>query len=307
MEFQDEERQRISSNISGVLVVDKPVGITSHDVVQIVRNGTKIRRAGHTGTLDPRASGVLVVLIGPAVRLSEYVSASNKRYQAIIELGKSTDTYDLEGEVTRRSPVDIRFEELEEALQSFVGEIEQKPPAYSAIKVKGRRAYELARKGEEVDLEPRLVTVKEIELLDWHAPELVVDVECSSGTYIRSLANDLGEKLGCGATLGGLRRIKNGRFGLRDAVPLRRLKEAFEQGDWYKFVIPAAEALADWYTVELDESMVDAIRHGHRIPADEPQEEGKWARAVSQDAELVALLAYDSATQEWQPRKVLFQ
>ncbi len=109
MEFQDEERQRINSNISGVLVVDKPVGITSHDVVQIVRNGTKIRRAGHTGTLDPRASGVLVVLIGPAVRLSEYVSASNKRYQAIIELGKSTDTYDLEGEVTRRSPVDIRF------------------------------------------------------------------------------------------------------------------------------------------------------------------------------------------------------
>ncbi len=307
VDYHEENNKPIAANISGVLVVDKPVGITSHDVVQAIRNGTRIRRVGHTGTLDPRASGVLVVLIGPAVRLSEYVSASDKRYQAVIELGVSTDTYDLEGTVTRRAPVEISYEELEEALNGFVGEFEQKPPAYSAIKVNGKRAYELARKGEEVDLEPRMITVSEIELLDWDAPELVIDIQCSSGTYIRSLANDLGEKLGCGATLTGLRRTKNGRFGLRDAVPLRRLQEAFAQGDWYRYIIPAAEALADWYTVELDEALVEEIRHGHRIPADSPQEEGKWARAVSLDAELVALLEYDAATQEWQPRKVFFQ
>jgi tRNA pseudouridine 55 synthase len=178
-------RENLASNVSGVLVVDKPVGLSSHDVVQIIRNGTKIRRAGHTGTLDPRASGVLVVLLGPAVRLSEYVSASEKRYQAVIELGITTDTYDMEGQITRRSPVEITYEEFEEALQGFIGEFEQKPPAYSAIKIKGEKAYEIARRGEEVDLEPRTIQVHELELLDWDPPEAVVDIQCSSGTYVR--------------------------------------------------------------------------------------------------------------------------
>lgn len=301
-----EGRENLASNVSGVLVVDKPVGLSSHDVVQIIRNGTKIRRAGHTGTLDPRASGVLVVLLGPAVRLSEYVSASEKRYQAVIELGITTDTYDLEGQVTRRSPVDITYEEFEQALQSFVGEFEQKPPAYSAIKVKGEKAYEMARRGEDVELKPRLIQVHELELLDWDPPEAVIDIQCSSGTYVRSLAHDLGEKLGCGATLTGLRRTKNGRFGLRDAVSLRKLQEAFANGDWYQYLIPAAEALGDWYTVELTVEQVDEVRHGHRVPAAEPVEEGKWARAVSQEGELVALMEYDSAANEWQPRKVFF-
>jgi len=301
-----EGRENLASNVSGVLVVDKPVGLSSHDVVQIIRNGTKIRRAGHTGTLDPRASGVLVVLLGPAVRLSEYVSASEKRYQAVIELGITTDTYDLEGQVTRRSPVDITYEEFEQALQSFVGEFEQKPPAYSAIKVKGEKAYEMARRGEDVELEPRLIQVHELELLDWDPPEAVIDIQCSSGTNVRSLPHDLGDKLGCGATLTGLRRTKNGRFGLRDAVSLRKLQEAFANGDWYQYLIPAAEALGDWYTVELTVEQVDEVRHGHRVPAAEPVEEGKWARAVSQEGELVALMEYDSAANEWQPRKVFF-
>ena len=302
----NEGRDILASNVSGVLVVDKPVGLSSHDVVQIIRNGTKIRRAGHTGTLDPRASGVLVVLLGPAVRLSEYVSASEKRYQAVIELGVTTDTYDLEGRVTRRSPVDISYEEFEQVLQSFVGEFKQKPPAYSAIKVKGEKAYEIARRGEEVELEPRMIQVRELELLDWDPPEAVVDIQCSSGTYVRSLAYDLGEKLGCGATLTGLRRTKNGRFGLRDAVSLRKLQEAFANGDWYQYLIPAAEALGDWYTVELSVEQVDEVRHGHRVPALEEVEPGKWARAVSQEGELVALMEYDSAAHEWQPRKVFF-
>lgn len=301
-----EGRENLANSVSGVLVVDKPVGLSSHDVVQIIRNGTKIRRAGHTGTLDPRASGVLVVLLGPAVRLSEYVSASEKRYQAVIELGITTDTYDLEGKITRRSPVDISYEEFEVALQGFVGEFKQKPPAYSAIKVKGEKAYELARRGEEVELEPRLIQVHELELLDWDPPEAVIDIQCSSGTYVRSLAHDLGEKLGCGATLTGLRRTKNGRFGLRDAVSLRKLQESFANGDWYQFLIPAAEALGDWYTVELTVEQVDEVRHGHRVPALDSGEEGKWARAVSQEGELVALMEYDGAANEWQPRKVFF-
>jgi tRNA pseudouridine55 synthase len=306
---QGEEMNRedhIKNVVSGVLVVDKPVGLTSHDVVQIIRRGTGIRRAGHTGTLDPRASGVLVVLIGPAVRLSEYVSASDKRYQATIRLGSSTDTYDAEGRIVSSSSVEnISEEQFEEALEQFVGEIEQIPPPYSAIKVQGRKAYEMAREGEEVNLEPRTIQVYSLEMLEWAPPEVVVDVFCSSGTYVRSLANDLGEVLGSGAHLIGLRRTKSGRFTLRDAVPLRRLQESFVAGDWYKNLIPAAEALADWPMVELDGEQVELIRHGHRIDAD-PEMKG-WARGVSEQGDLVALLELDEESQEWQPRKVFFQ
>jgi tRNA pseudouridine55 synthase len=302
----DSENFNLKDSISGVLVVDKPVGMTSHDIVQIIRAGTNIRRAGHTGTLDPRASGVLVVLLGPAVRLSEYVSASDKRYQAIIELGVATNTYDGDGEVTRRSAVDISIEEFETTLKGFIGEIEQKPPAYSAIKLQGRKAYDMARNGEEVDIEPRMIKVYNLELLEWDPPEAVVDVYCSSGTYVRSLAHDLGEQLGCGANLIGLRRTKSGQFALRDAVALRKLQEAFTTGDWYKYVIPAAEALGDWPSIELTNEQVDEVRHGHRITSELDVPEGKLARAITQQGELVALMSYDDATKEWQPKKVFF-
>lgn len=300
----DQSNIDIKNVISGVLVVDKPVGLTSHDVVQIIRKGTNIRRAGHTGTLDPRASGVLVVLIGPAVRLSEYVSASDKRYQAIIRLGTTTDTYDADGRVVSSSPVNITEEQFEKVLKQFIGEIEQVPPPYSAVKIKGRKAYELARDGEDVDLQPRKIQVYNLELLEWAPPEAVIDVYCSSGTYVRSLAHDLGEALGCGAHLVGLRRTKSGRFTLRDAVPLRKLREAFEAGNWYQYLIPAAEALSDWPAVELSTDQVEAIRHGHRISA-QPGATG-WARGISEQGELVALLEVDPATAEWQPRKVFF-
>ncbi len=301
------EKDDLKNVVSGVLVVDKPVGLTSHDVVQIIRRGTGIRRAGHTGTLDPRASGVLVILVGPAVRLSEYVSASDKRYQATIRLGSSTDTYDAEGEMTDGS-VDvsqISEEHFDEILQQFVGEIEQVPPPYSAVKVKGKKAYQMAREGEEVDLEPRTIQVYSLEILEWAPPEAVIDVYCSSGTYVRSLAHDLGQELGTGAHLVGLRRTKSGRFTLRDAVPMRRLQEAFDAGNWYRYLIPAAEALSDWPMVELDADDVELIRHGHRVPA-LPDQKG-WARGVSQQGDLVALLEVDDQTHEWQPRKVFFQ
>ena len=300
------DRDNIKNIVSGVLVVDKPIGMTSHDVVQIIRKGTGIRRAGHTGTLDPRASGVLVVLIGPAVRLSEYVSASDKRYQATIRLGSTTNTYDAEGTVISSSPVDDLTEEsFDEILQQYVGKIQQTPPPYSAVKVKGRKAYELARKGEEVKLEPRTINVYSLEVLEWAPPEAVIDVYCSSGTYVRSLANDLGESLGTGAHLIGLRRTKSGRFTLRDAVPLRRLQESFDAGNWYQYLIPAAEALSEWTMIELNADEVELVRHGHRIPSE--TEESGMVRGVSEQGDLVALLELDEETMEWQPRKVFFQ
>jgi tRNA pseudouridine55 synthase len=299
------EKNVIKNVVSGVLVVDKPVGLTSHDVVQIIRRGTGIRRAGHTGTLDPRASGVLVILIGPAVRLSEYVSASDKRYQATIRLGASTETYDAEGQPISYPNAasvlaSLTEDKFEEILQRYVGEFEQTPPAYSAVKVDGKKAYESAREGEEVELEPRKINVYSLDLLEWAPPEVVVDVFCSSGTYVRSLANELGEALGVGAHLVGLRRTKSGRFTLRDAISLRRLRESFEAGDWYQHLIPASEALADWPMVELSADEVELLRHGHRVPA-EP-ESPQWARALTEQGDLVALV--ESIENEWQPRKV---
>ncbi len=300
----------VKNSISGVLVVDKPTGMTSHQVVQIIRAGTGIRRAGHTGTLDPRASGVLVVLIGPAVRLSEFVSASDKRYQAILRLGGSTDTYDADGRFTSRynGPLNITEEQFNAVLQKFVGEIEQVPPPYSAVKKNGRRAYEMAREGEEVDLAPRKIHVYHLEVLEWAPPEVVIDVHCSSGTYVRSLANDLGNALGCGAYLVGLRRTKSGRFSLRDAVPLRKLQEAFVTGTWYQYLIPAAEALADWPAVELTPDEVEEVKHGHRVKA-APDAKPGLVRGVSMAGELIAIMDLaqgEDGSPEWQPKKVFY-
>ncbi|MEW6716328.1 MAG: tRNA pseudouridine(55) synthase TruB [Chloroflexota bacterium] len=289
--------------VSGVLVIDKPVNMTSHDVVKEIRRGTGIRRAGHTGTLDPRASGVLVVLIGPAVRLSEYVSSADKRYQATFRLGSYTDTYDAEGEVHFGGDISgITEEKFNELLQQFVGQVEQVPPPYSAVKVKGKRAYEYAREDEEIELEPRVIDVYHIELLEWAPPDVVVDIYCSSGTYVRSLAHDIGEMLGVGAYLVGLRRTKSGSFTLRDAVSLRRLQEAFQKGDWYRYLIPAAEALSDWPEIVLDADQVQLVRHGHRIPAD--PEAGDLVRAISEQGDLIAIMVRVPETQEWQPKKV---
>jgi tRNA pseudouridine55 synthase len=303
------ESQDVKNAISGVLVVDKPVGMTSHDVVQVIRNGTGLRRAGHTGTLDPRASGVLVVLVGPAVRLSEFVSASDKRYQAIIRLGSATDTFDADGKITQpEQQVNVTEDQFEKVLATFVGEIEQVPPPYSAVKVQGRKAYEMARQGEEVELAPRKITVHHLEVLEWAPPEVVIDVHCSSGTYVRSLANDLGTTLGCGAYLVGLRRTKSGRFSLRDATPLRKLQEAFNAGNWYQYLIPAAEALAEWPAVELSPDDVENVRHGHRIKADSAAKPGS-VRGVSTQGELVALMELvtgETGEPEWQPKKVFF-
>ncbi len=299
-----EKKNQLRDFVSGALVIDKPVGMTSHDVVKIVRRGTDIKRAGHTGTLDPRASGVLVVLIGPAVRLSEFLSASDKRYQAIIKFGVATDTYDTEGkQVGETKSVDhITDEDFHTLLNNYEGKITQTPPAYSAVKIQGQKAYEKARRGEEVEIPAREIDVYNLELLEWAPPEAVIDVYASSGTYVRSLANDLGNDLDVGAHLTGLRRTKNGQFTLRDAVRMGELQDAFEAGDWYKHLIPAADTLGDWYTITLSSEEAEKIKHGHRIPA-KPDESG-WARGLSEQGDLIALLEVLEDEQLWQPRKV---
>lgn len=292
--------------ISGILNVDKPAGMTSHDVVDRVRQMTGQRRVGHAGTLDPSATGVLVVCLGQATRVAEYLMA-DKVYLAQICLGVSTDTHDAEGEVTATAEVDVREEEVREALASFVGPIQQVPPMYSALKREGTPLYKLARQGITVEREPRPVEIHNIELLAWTPPLLIIRVECSPGTYVRALARDLGQKLGCGAHLHSLTRLASGHFTLEKAVSL----EALAQGNWREFIHPLDEALLDFEPVVVDAQAEQRIRHGQQVeapPLPPPIAGGEWRhelrRAYSQKGELIAILRHDPQTGLWQPQKV---
>lgn len=208
----------------GFLNVYKPVGMTSHDVVAVLRHVTKVKQIGHTGTLDPFAQGVLPIAIGKATRLIEFLD-DEKEYIAEVTLGKSTNTYDTEGEVVFESDKKITQKELEEVLKSFKGEISQLPPIYSAIKVKGKKLYEYARKGEDVQIEPRNVFIEKIKLNNFDEKEQKAQIliKCSKGTYIRSIAHDLGQKLECGAHLSKLVRTQAGKFFEKNAIQLDEL------------------------------------------------------------------------------------
>jgi tRNA pseudouridine55 synthase len=234
--------------------------------------------------------------------LSEFLSTSSKRYEAVISFGASTQTYDAEGPVVRRSESVPSLEDLQAVLPEFRGEIEQVPPPYSAIKVKGEKAYKLARSGKEVSLDPRRVTIHHLEILKYQPPELVLDIECTAGTYIRSLAHDLGERISTGAHLANLRRTKAGPFSLEDAIPLPKLEVGFLTGKWERYLRPAADALPDLPIVEVGEENLDLIRNGRRILASMGSD--GMAKAIGPDGDLVAILEAVEDGQEWHPRKV---
>lgn len=250
---------------SGVLVIDKPQGITSHDVVNAVRRLAKTRRVGHTGTLDPLATGVLVLLIGPATRLSRFIMGGDKRYRGVVRLGETTTTYDAEGDVTARAPVDVDRAAIEAMLPDFLGDIEQVPPMYAAIKVKGRKLYELAREGKHVERPPRPVTLYDIEILDWTPPDLALDVHCSSGTYIRSLAHDIGQRLRCGGHLRALRRLRSGPFTLTDATTLAALDQSEGEDRLTDALLPPQAALGGMPVAHLTPDQERAVRYGQTI------------------------------------------
>ena len=291
--------------ISGILNTDKPAGLTSHDVVAAVRRITGEKRVGHAGTLDPMATGVLLICLGQATRVMEYLMDSPKRYRAGIVLGIATDTYDAEGDVTHRTPnVAFARAQIEETLSSFVGRIEQLPPLYSAIKHQGVPLYKLARRGVFVERKPRLVDIYDIKLIDWSWPSLTIEVECSKGTYIRSLAHDLGEKLGCGAHLRELVRLASGRFTLEDALTLEEFAESFSQGRWRDLLHPIDEALLGFDAMVVDRDAEYKIRHGQEIEGKELVVSTALCRAYSPVGDLIGLLERDPRTGLWQPRKV---
>lgn len=249
----------------GFLNIYKPQGKTSHDVVAILRRITKIKQIGHTGTLDPFAEGVLPICIGKATRLIEYLD-DDKAYIGTVQLGKSTTTYDTEGEEVSFSDKKVSLEEIEQALQNFRGEIEQLPPIYSAIKVNGKKLYEYARKGEEVKIEPRRVNIYKLEVVhfDEEKQTLELHIECSKGTYIRSIANDLGEALGSYGHLIKLVRIKAGKFGVNEAIRLDTLetKEQVEKNLIYPLVY------LDYPKYELNNAEKEKVLHGMGINTD---------------------------------------
>lgn len=210
--------------MEGILNIDKPQGMTSHDVVGRVRRVAGLRRVGHTGTLDPMATGVLVVCLGRATRLVEYVVGRPKTYWGVVRLGQTTDSYDADGEILTEAAVpDLSSAQLEPLLDQFRGDILQVPPMVSAIKKDGKRLYELARQGKTVERPPRPVTIYQLDCLSVDGPEITLRIQCSAGTYIRSIAHDLGQLLGCGGHLVSLRRERVGKFDLESAVPLDEL------------------------------------------------------------------------------------
>jgi tRNA pseudouridine55 synthase len=293
--------------VAGLILIDKPPGLTSHDVVNVVRRGTGVRRVGHTGTLDPLATGLLILCLGVASRLSEYLIDKDKRYLARVRFGQSTNTYDAEGEITSSSDALPDRQHVEAALAKFRGPIQQRPPAFSAVKQGGRKAYELARTGQVVQLEPRPVEIYALTLAEWQPPECVLDVSCSSGTYIRALAHDLGQALGCGAHLTGLRRTTSGRFSVDGAVTLSDLQAAFAAGReaWRRYLRPVDEAVADWPEARLTVEQARLIQHGQPIPLDDPAQAAAWARAHDPGGDLIAILKADAQAGVWRPHKVL--
>lgn len=260
-----------ASNLNGILVVDKPAGWTSHDVVAKARGITRQRRIGHTGTLDPMATGVLVLCLGQATRLVEYMTRHDKRYEGEITLGVTTDTDDAEGDELSRAPApsldDSALRRIENA---FTGALQQRPPAYSAIKVGGKRSYARARAGEALELRARPVVVTELRLEVVQAGRLEIQVRCGPGTYIRSIARDIGETLGCGAHLSRLRRTSVGEFSLRDAVTLEDLSAAVESGTLFELLIQPDEGVVELDAAILAPPQVALLRHGALVQTTDP-------------------------------------
>ena len=291
---------------SGILNIDKPGGWTSHDVVGWTRRVLREKRVGHAGTLDPMATGVLLVCVGQATRVAEYLTAGQKIYRAEAQLGATTDTYDADGAVVATAPVPaLTADDLCRAFAGFVGEIQQRPPAYSAIKKDGEAAYRKARRGEVVELPARLVTIDGIALLDWEptAAKLTLEVTCGPGTYIRSLTHDLGQALGCGAVLTGLTRIRSSQFAIEDAVGLDALAEAARSGDLSRYLHPIAAALHKLTRVPVDANQIARLMHGQFIPCPEPPSV-EVGYAVDAGDVVVAILAHNAAQAAWRPDKV---
>ena len=291
---------------AGILNLNKPQGLTSHDVVDRVRALTHIRRVGHAGTLDPLATGVLLTCIGQATRVAEFLMAGHKVYRACARLGVTTDTYDADGSVVSESTVEVSRAQVEAALSSFRGLVKQVPPMFSALKHKGTPLYRLARRGIEIERKPRSVEILRLDLMAWEPHELVLEMVCSPGTYVRALVHDLGQALGCGAHLTALTRLASGTYHLEDAVALEEFSRAAAEDRWTEMLYPLDTALNCFPAVEMDALAAQQLCRGQAVRAssEEDVEEEELARAYGPNGIFLALVVYDSVASAWRPRKV---
>ena len=294
---------------SGILNVDKPYGMTSMEVVRQVKRALGVGKGvGHGGTLDPIATGVIPVCMGQATRVMEYLLDSSKEYTCQIYMGVSTDTYDAMGEtVSEQDASDVTTDRIKEALAAFQGEVDQVPPVYSALKRQGRRLYELAREGVKVELEPRPVVVHDIRLADWDPPIATVDIVCGKGFYVRSLAHDVGDALGCGGHLKTLVRRRTGPFHLNDSILLEEAVQGIQSGRADELLAGPDCVLESMPAIVVGQQHLTAIRNGRPLPhglgvvADSGAE---YARAYSTDGAFVAIMRFDSNLRQWRPSKV---
>ncbi len=294
--------------MDGILNINKPTGMTSHDVVGKVRKLLSQRRVGHAGTLDPAASGVLPVCVGQATRVAEYLSESGKAYRATLVFGIVTDTYDAEGAVVQETDASaLTRQQIEAMLPSFLGSQMQVPPRYSAIKLAGQPAYKRARAGEEIMLDARPITISRLEIVDWQPPALTLDIECSKGTYIRSLAYDLGKRSGYGAFLRNLVRTRSGPFVLSESITLEQVAEAVERGEVWRYLHAPEKALEYARALVLDIETAERVGHGNAFSG-APEQAGvnarELARVYDQEGRFLAVAAWDADRSMWQPVKV---
>lgn len=294
--------------IDGIINVNKPYGVTSMDVVRRAKRASGQKRVGHGGTLDPVATGVVPVCFGQATRMMEFLVDSSKEYRAIIKFGETTDSYDSFGEIVSEGDATaLTMNGIECALEEFRGSIKQVPPMYSALKKDGKRLYELARAGIEVEREPRPVDVYDIKLVDWEYPLATIEIACGRGFYVRSFAHDLGNSLGCGGHMTGLIRTRSGRFAISDSYTLEEVEQYFDDSTWPEILHTPDFVLSSLTAIIVGTDIEEMIRNGRALPTSVflpvSYRDGK-CRAYSVDGRFLALLKFEADSGLWRPDKV---
>lgn len=291
--------------MNGILNIDKPRGWTSFAVVAAVKRSCGERHAGHAGTLDPIATGVLPICLGKSTRVIEYLMDTVKTYRTEIGFGKSTDTFDAEGRTVKTADISsITLPQIEAVLSQFRGEIQQVPPVYSAVKMHGKPLYRYTREGTIVNPAGRTVTIHELDVLDWQPPVITLRIICSRGTYIRSLANDIGEKLECGAYMQSLVREKYGPFDIKEAVSITQLEEFCRAGIMETVLYPADTVLMNMPAMVLNEDDARVVINGGDLDVPRIAQSSMYCRAYSAGGTLAAVLRYKEETSSWHPEKV---
>lgn len=297
---------------NGIINIHKEAGFTSHDVVAKMRGICGQKKIGHTGTLDPQATGVLPVCLGSGTKLCDMLTDKDKEYVAELLLGVTTDTQDTTGEILEKKTVEASEEQVREAVMSFVGPYDQVPPMYSALKVDGKKLYELARAGKEVERKARPVIIHAIEILEINLPVVKMRVACSKGTYIRTLCADIGESLGCGGTMQSLLRTKVERFALEDAITLSELEKLRDEGRIEEVLVPVDKVFAECPALHIRQDLAKLLENGNAIYPNQTEEKkyyapGKQVRFYRNDESFAGIYAYDEKEKRYKPVKMFLE